>query len=128
MIIGAPGEIRTPDLLVRRESLDRVQVDNFPIKSAREASNISTGSIAVSACLLGIATLGIRREPTINYMPHSAPPAKAGDRRPGMADDYTDSPGSPYKRIATTCKAGPSVSPTCTGTTVARPSVCRMKW
>ena len=59
---GAPGEIRTPGLLVRRERLDAAQVDDFQPKSAREASNISAGYIAVSACLLWAATLGIRRE------------------------------------------------------------------
>ena len=96
--IGAPGGIRTPGLLVRRERLDGPQVDDFQLKSAREVSNISAGYIAVGGCLLWAATLGIRRErPSIKNAalgPDCRITSRGGERRPG----YGWSPAS--RRLA----------------------------
>jgi hypothetical protein len=77
-----------PDLLVRRDSLDGAQVDDFQPGSVREASNIPEGYISVSSCLLWAAILGIRRESAINDACRTRPgpdyriPFRAGDRRP----------------------------------------------
>ena len=59
---GAPGEIRTPGLLVRRPSLDHSQVNDSQVKLSREASNISAGYVGLTACLPWVVTSSIGRD------------------------------------------------------------------